>query len=534
MVAAADTFIALSLLAGGVLVGLGVVSYRRDEPGAAAFGAFAAGWGVLPFVDTGVVLVFGSGTIAGFFWVLVTVPWMLFALQYTGRRISRRTVALLTLPAAGLVPWVVAAITGGPTAAFQVVGILIFVYYAALAVVGGILVLRATRRYAHLSVTQGGWLAAAGVLPPATMNAFGVLLEQVGEGVLFGIYAGGVVGVCVCVGLALFADDVFDSTAAPGAVGERAIAQETDDLIAIVDDEGRLLEGNATARERLPRMGAATGDPVETVLGADIDELQHRETVDIRTEHGRRTVDSRVTALTDQHDRELGWMVSLRDVTARERRRQRLEVLNRVVGHNLRNRASVIDANTEAVAAELDDETLRARLDTASEAVDSLVSLGEKARTAEKLLGDDDRARSAVDLRAILDDATTEYSEQCPAASISANGTAATVETDPDVLRLALDNLVENAVEHGGEQPQIELSAAIDGEWVTITVDDDGPGIPDREIEVIESGTETPLRHGSGIGLWVTNWAAQELGGDLTFEECETGSAVQIRLPAGG
>jgi signal transduction histidine kinase len=532
MVTPAQAVLAVAVVAGAGLCALGVVSYRRQEPGSALFGAFLVGWGSLPLIDAAVAVLFEFGSISGLFWVAVVVPWFLFALRYTGRGVGRRILAGLTLPALGLVPWAVAVSAGGPVVPFEILGILIFVAYAALSVLGGVLVVRATRRYTHLSVAQGAWLAVAGVIPAAAMNSFGVLLDRAGLGVVFGVYAAGFVGVFVAAAVVLFRTEAFESTPAPGTVGRRAIANETDDLIAILDDDGRVVSRNEPMRDRLPE---GDGGDVASVLGVGIEALRDRETVELQTDHGVRKFDPQVTTLSDQHDRHLGWMVSLRDVTERDIQRQRLEVLNRIVRHNLRNQASVIEANTEVVADAVEDEELASHLATAQESVAELLDLGAKAKTVEELLARDGAGREAVDVDPFLDSFARERDAQWPDADVTAtDGADVTVECDPDVLEFVLDNLVENAVEHARPGPTVELSATADGDEqypVTIAVEDDGPGIPDREIDVIEAGTETPLKHGSGIGLWVTNWVVQDVGGTLAFGEAEAGSVVSVKLP---
>ncbi len=531
-----------SLLAGGVLCWLGYRSYRRwDEPGSTAFGAFAATWGAIPLASALVAVVWeGVGSIVGIVWVVAVVPWFLFALRYTGTRSGTRTTLALVVPAVGLGPWLGAVLSGNAVALFEVLGILVFVYYSGLAIVGVGLVVRAAQRYDHLSLTQGGYLAAAGVLPVATMNSFGILVDTAGDPLLFGIYAGGLVGTALAIGLALFREDVFDSTPAAGRIGEQAIARETDDHILIVDDDEQLVTRNRTARRRLVAPSNETdpsGSEIREFLGLGIDELQTQETVELRTDGGVRKFDPQVTALTDQHDRQIGAMVRLHDVTDREIRRQRLEVLNRVLRHNLRNQVSVIEAHTETAAQAVTDDQLASHLDATLESADSLAALGRKARAIQELLSAERDRKAEINLDEFLDTVVADSQRQWPGARIASDGTDVTVEGDPEVLGFVLDNLVENAVQHSDrEHPRIELAAAVDtsgGRYPTrIEVADDGPGIPDRETEVIEEERETPLKHGSGVGLWVTNWAVTDLGGDIEFETGEPrGSVVRVRLP---
>ena len=64
-----------------------------------------------------------------------------------------------------------------------------------------------------------------------------------------------------------------------------------------------------------------------------------------------------------------------------------------------------------------------------------------------------------------------------------------------------------------------------------ITVADDGPGLPETEREVLETGKETPLAHGQGLGLWLAYWLITNLHGQLEVTELQQGTTVEIRLP---
>lgn len=537
MVSLAQVFLAVAMVAGVALCGLGYVSHRRwDEPGATLFGAFAVVWGGLPLVDAAVVATTGTdGTVAGLYWVVAISIWCLFALQYTGRAVTRRTLAALFVPVLGLVPWFWALATAADAPLLEALGILVFAYYTALSVVGAILVVRAARRYGHISLSQGAVLAAAGLLPPVTMNTFGILTERATETVLFGIYTAGMVGVCLAVALALFRYDVFDATPAAGTIGERAIARETDDLVLVADDEGRVAMRNETASQRLPTSDdEALGAPVETSLEVALSALRDSETVEIRTEEGHRKFDPQVTTLVDQHGRETGAMVSLRDVTDREIRRQRLAVLNRFVRHNLRNQAGVVTANTETVADELDDDRLVDHLDTATDAVDSLTDVGATAKRVQALL-DRERDPSEVDLAAVLGEVADDADDRWPGVTLTVDAPdGVTVESDAELLAFAVETLVDALPDHGGEGVSevtlaLNTDATAEQHPVTVTVRSDGPGIPEQERAVVEAGTETPLQHGTGIRLWAATWAVRELGGDLSV--AEGGRVVEVDLP---
>lgn len=106
--------------------------------------------------------------------------------------------------------------------------------------------------------------------------------------------------------------------------------------------------------------------------------------------------------------------------------------------------------------------------------------------------------------------------------------------TDGRVLSRVLAELVENAAEHSDRaQPQIDLAVTSTDDRAEIAVADDGPGVPERERAVLVDGDETPLRHGSGIGLWLVNWGVTHLGGTVSFADSQPrGSVVSVSLPA--
>lgn len=524
----------VATVAGAGLCWLGYESYRRwDDPGSSTFAAFLGIWGTTPFVALAATP--GGETTVSITQVLLyclaTVPWFLFALQYTGRytRFRFRTAVALAIPSLALVPWL---LSEENTAVVELFGTLVLSYYSTLAFVGAVLVVVVTRKYGHLSLVQGVLLAIAGILPFLTMTTFGILAGEAADVVTTTIYTAGFVGTALASGLALFRYDIFESTPAAGTIGQRAIARETDDMILIVDDDSRIIKCNDAAVTNLEQSRAEMlGESLSAVLDATLAAFE-RETVELGTERGVRKFDPQVTALTDQHGNRLGSMLSLRDVTDREIRKQRLEVLNRIVTHNLRNEISVIKANTEVVAAELEDATLREHLTTATDSADSLQSLGGKAKRIEELFGRNHT--TDVDIAALVESVASDAEDEWPAAAVVFDTPDVTVEGDQGLLRFVVENLVENGIEHNDGEPEVEVSVGVgDGEYpVTITVADDGPGIPDQELEVLREETESQLKHGSGVGLWVTNWAVTDIGGELSFEEREPrGTLARVRLP---
>ena len=100
-----------------------------------------------------------------------------------------------------------------------------------------------------------------------------------------------------------------------------------------------------------------------------------------------------------------------------------------------------------------------------------------------------------------------------------------------------LDNILDNAVEHNdAETPLVEITVST-GETsasgqTTVSVADNGPGLPDDEQAVLTSEKETQLNHSSGLGLWLTRWIVRNSNGTLAVEQSAwNGTRIVIRLP---
>jgi two-component system phosphate regulon sensor histidine kinase PhoR len=100
-----------------------------------------------------------------------------------------------------------------------------------------------------------------------------------------------------------------------------------------------------------------------------------------------------------------------------------------------------------------------------------------------------------------------------------------------------LDNLVGNALAHGGGTPNVALTAeSVGGDVVIIRVQDDGPGVPetlrDAVFERYVRGTSESS--GSGLGLFISRGLARLMGGELILESSarSNGATFRLRLPS--
>jgi PAS domain S-box-containing protein len=223
-----------------------------------------------------------------------------------------------------------------------------------------------------------------------------------------------------------------------------------------------------------------------------------------------------------------------RDVTDRKRKERLIQVLNRVLRHNLRNGMSVVLARAQHLREELDGAAVdgAADLDAITGRAKSLVELGRKANTISGAVGTEGEA-SATDVVPVVESVASELRRDHPDSDVSVTAPGSQRVVAPGALRAALSELGDNAAEHAGPGAtvDIDVDSAGDGR-VAVRVSDDGPGLPAEEREMLERGFETPLEHSSGLGLWFVNWVVTGAGGEVSAR-VEDGTTVTVMLRDG-
>jgi len=229
------------------------------------------------------------------------------------------------------------------------------------------------------------------------------------------------------------------------------------------------------------------------------------------------------------------------DITEQKRRQRRVGVLNRVLRHNVRNEMTVIRGYSRMIADRLVGEGVARDLAEAAvelaESAATIEELSTQARRVEKVLAEDHVGE--LDVNRIVEAVTADYRSRYPEADIRTELADLVRVATTERIRLAIENLVENAVVHSSSDlpdvpgPTVLISTFVDGDRGVIRVSDDGPGIPEHEQAVIAGDQEvTQLEHGSGLGLWIVKWTVEGFSGHVRFAESDLGGAtVELRLP---
>ena len=202
-------------------------------------------------------------------------------------------------------------------------------------------------------------------------------------------------------------------------------------------------------------------------------------------------------------------------------------VLARILRHNIRNDLNVVRGRAEMIAERGQTECAQ-HAERIVDTAQRVLSTAEHAKEIREVVNRRDE-RAGARLREIVDAATAAV--DAPNATIRVDDLPATTISVHPHFDAAVRHAVENGVEHtDAETPLVEVTARTDGDRTVIEISDNGPGVPEAELEPLRAGEETRLVHGSGAGLWVIDRVVRYSGGTVAFDTTGDGTTVRIVL----
>ncbi|WP_410764768.1 histidine kinase N-terminal 7TM domain-containing protein [Haloferax sp. DFSO60] len=237
----------------------------------------------------------------------------------------------------------------------------------------------------------------------------------------------------------------------------------------------------------------------------------------------------------------VGGVITVRDVTHRKQyelslqaRNAELEVFNRIVRHDIRNDMQLVTSYIDLV---LDRESLsesgREQLNTALRRAMHTVELTDVLGDLMRATDDRDRIQQ-VEVGGMLSTAVEGLREGYPNATISFSSCPRATVMANDLLDSVFENVLKNAVVHSRkDDPTIDVSLSVSDDTATVSISDDGPGIPDdRKEQVFGEGERGLESRGTGIGLYLVKTIVSNFSGAVWVEDNEPqGSTFVIELP---
>jgi signal transduction histidine kinase len=198
------------------------------------------------------------------------------------------------------------------------------------------------------------------------------------------------------------------------------------------------------------------------------------------------------------------------------------------IGHDMRTPLASLRIRAENMEPEAERRKMIATIEEMDAMLEQTLALARAGRATEQV--------RAVDLHALAD-ALVEECRTLGEPVEMAPGERHVAAVQPNLLRRALRNLIENGVRHAGGA---RVAVRAEGDKIALDVTDDGPGIPEADLErVLEpfvrlEASRNRETGGSGLGLALARSAAQAHGGSLVLRNrAEGGLLARILLPVG-
>ncbi|AGL16518.1 ATP-binding protein [Actinoplanes sp. N902-109] len=353
----------------------------------------------------------------------------------------------------------------------------------------------------------------------------------------------------------------------------KAIVDAMTEGLTVIDDRGRLLMRNPAVRELIGGVVSGTAQmaapsyyglfhPDGTPL--DDEQMPYRRALSGEPVEGMDILvrnpgvpDGRIlsvssSAIPGDPGGTRYAVTVFHDVTAERRHRDELAAFAGVVAHDLLNPLATIEGWAEALSEVVAEDPGHP---AAAEAADAVARIRRAAGRMHNLINDllayttaRDAAitPTALDLNAMVTDIAAARIDQAQSnhtpVPVFTIGELHTVRADPVLVRHLLDNLISNSIKYTapGVVPDIGVASHTDGAVVSVTITDNGIGIPAGQHAGIFENFHRAHRSagyaGTGLGLGICHRIVQRHGGTITAADNPSGPGSQFvfTLPAGG
>ncbi len=219
---------------------------------------------------------------------------------------------------------------------------------------------------------------------------------------------------------------------------------------------------------------------------------------------------------------------------------QRIDAQRRLLGdvsHELRSPLARL--RVALALAEDDPQNLLThlrRIEHETERLDELIEQLLSSQTTNITL--DTHIDLAQLLRQLGADANFEGQTMHKQVSFDSDIEQAVVASSADLLHKSFDNILRNALRHTDENTRVSIHLRQQGEYFLVTVEDQGPGVPDEELAHIfgefyrVDTARTRESGGYGLGLAIARRAIERHGGKINASNTGHGLLLSVSLPA--
>jgi nitrogen fixation/metabolism regulation signal transduction histidine kinase len=207
----------------------------------------------------------------------------------------------------------------------------------------------------------------------------------------------------------------------------------------------------------------------------------------------------------------------------------------RHVAHEIKNPLTPLEISVRRIRTRVPEmpEAVRAPVEESTRAMlEELAKLGRLAEEFSAFARLPAPDPKPCDLASLVREAAALYRSDGVAVEVEERAPLPRVMLDGGLLRIALGNLLKNAVEAMAGRGTIRIATRAVPEGIVIDVSDTGPGIAGADRERVFDPYFTTKPEGSGIGLALVERIVLEQGGSVELLDASSGGALfRLRLP---
>jgi signal transduction histidine kinase len=238
----------------------------------------------------------------------------------------------------------------------------------------------------------------------------------------------------------------------------------------------------------------------------------------------------------------VGMYLLLHALKVEQRSREIQRNFVEIISHESRTPLTALKLRLESIAEKrAEDSILGKELALARDEVKRLVSLFEKALSLNRLEREAlqfEGVHPADTVREVIHRMDPLFRERQAKVSLSLDSDAV-VRGDTHALQNLVQSILENGIFYNEKsEKRLEVAVRTMDNWVVISIEDNGPGIPESERERIFErfyrGKASGKVPGSGLGLYLARSLAEAHGGSIRYKAvADRGSVFEVILPKG-
>jgi two-component system, OmpR family, sensor histidine kinase VicK len=335
-----------------------------------------------------------------------------------------------------------------------------------------------------------------------------------------------------------------------------AIIKNMSDGIVALDGNGHLIQVNPSARRllnnlrfKVPALGHSGFNLLRNLIGSDsmrqFIRQQKALTAEIASNAPVHIMQIKIAPFKVDKGKLEGTLIVLHDITRERELTRRQEEFVADVSHELRTPLSTVKSYVETLldgAAE--ESVVRTRfLNVLARETDRMVIMVKdllvlSQMDSSQILWD----KSAVDLKELAMEAAEQlkqkFSTRLPNIEVVIDSGFPPAYADRDKVIMVFSNIMSNAAKYTNPEGSITVSATVEDEFLRITIEDTGSGIPENEqpkvFERFYRVEKTRSRDygGTGLGLSIARKVVESHGGIIGIESAmDVGTKVYFTLP---